>query len=173
MGGRTETHIKVHVKSVILRPTPLFYPYVLLHPFMSYPSVQHCSASVSTPYFCFLLLPYPLLQCSNLCWGELGFCWRELEFCVWMTLINHCKQQQSTCKKSVVVYMLSNVGSSNVSKSCLGTLEKEVEVAEVLAPSSRASSSCNFPLQILVRCRFRYRWKTTCWFGLACRLLFM
>ena len=136
-------------------------------------SVQHCSTFVSTPYFCFLLLPYPLLQCSNLCWGELGFCWRELEFCVWMTLINHCKQQQSTCKKSVVVYMLSNVGSSNVSKSCLGTLEKEVEVAEVLAPSSRASSSCNFPLQILVRCRFRYRWKTTCWFGLACRLLFM
>ena len=58
-----------------------------------------------------------------------------------MTLINHSKQQQSTYKKSVVVYMLSDVGSSNMSMTCLGTLEKEVEVAEVLAPSSHASSS--------------------------------
>ena len=35
----------------------------------------------------------------------------------------------------------ANYGLSNISMTCLGTLEKKVEVAEVLAPSSRASSS--------------------------------
>ena len=59
-----------------------------------------------------------------------------------MTFIRRGKQeQQSTYKELVMVYMFSaDDGSSNISMTCLGTLEKKVEVAEVLAPSSRASS---------------------------------
>ena len=73
-----------------------------------------------------------------------------------MTFIRHGKQeQQSTYKELVMVYMFSaDDGSSNTSMTCLGTLQKEVKVAEVLAPRLVLHLQ-NFPLQILVRCRFR------------------